>query len=140
MHAVGATGTVTSATTKTNTPTVQSSIEKLHVTHYAMRSHPNTVGHVRRFERQYPPGDPLVTQRTRCALTGWVWRRTRWLTTGTPVVATRLTVDRAKTLVVVCPRPRWHWVSSLSFLAGAVVDSLGFAETPRSAGGGKSQP
>jgi hypothetical protein len=72
--------------------------EKIHVTLNATRPNPNAIGHVWRIKRQNPTDNPLVAQWTLCAFA--------WIVLCASVVTTWPAVNDAKTLVVVCTRPR----------------------------------
>ena len=86
------------------TPAVHSSLEKLYVTHDTMRSHPNTVCHIRRFESQHPTRDSVVAQRTLSTEAIVLIRPS----IRASIATARFSVHPTETLVVVCPGPCWH--------------------------------
>ena len=99
---------------------------KFHVTLNAVRPNPNPTGHVRRLERQHPPGHARVTERARRALarlSGSVSVTTRW----TPVVAARLAVDVADAQLIPRTRARRHCKGCFAHLSkDAMLGNLRF--------------
>ncbi len=78
---------------------------KLDITRDAVRPDPDATRHVRRLERQHPPGHARVTERARRAFARLsVLVTTRWTT----VFAARLAVDVADARVVPRTRARRH--------------------------------